>query len=219
MFFLSLYFSFSSFFSPLDHWLFTLSHFPPLVFSPHRSGSISLVELQEYVAKVRTHAILKHENTHSNCSLLSQIESSYHVSFYILLNTYFSILLNTFEISSESYVSVCVLQVSTENAHAATRVLESYQSDASTQINYIDFLAAAMCKYVIKSHPVLYCPILCSAVLCYDTLSCLSLWCCAMFCDALLHPSPKTIKLLLRVHNHSFQSPTKLSFILTTSFS
>jgi hypothetical protein len=62
---------------------------------------------------------------------------------------------------------VCVLQVSTENAHAATRVLESYQSDASTQINYIDFLAAAMCKYVIILHPVLYCSIVYYALLCY----------------------------------------------------
>ena len=38
--------------------------------------------------------------------------------------------------------------MSTENAHAASRVLESYQSDAATKINYIDFLAAAMCKWV-----------------------------------------------------------------------
>ena len=52
-------------------------------------------------------------------------------------------------------VPICVSQVSTENAHAATRVLESYQSDASTKINYIDFLAAAMCKYVITFCPIL----------------------------------------------------------------
>ena len=78
---------------------------------------------------------------------------------------------------------VCVFQVSTENAHAATRVLESYQSDASTKINYIDFLAAAMCKYVITSHPVHR--LLCLAVLCSNTLSCVFSSCCAMFCDAL----------------------------------
>jgi hypothetical protein len=52
-----LLFSLSS--SPFLTFLFSFSHFPLLLFSPYRSGSISLVELQEYVAKVRTHAVLK----------------------------------------------------------------------------------------------------------------------------------------------------------------
>jgi hypothetical protein len=41
-------------------------------------------------------------------------------------------------------------QVSTENFFAASRVLllaqKNYQYDSSLEINYIDFLAAALCK-------------------------------------------------------------------------